>query len=130
MINFPAMKRLYIQGTFESPSVLIDKEAGTIEIVGKAIMESPEKYFKNLLKRTTIFINQPHPRTIINIKLTGLSTSSSKWLYFFLKRLEVFYKSKTLLYVNWYSHPDDINMQEAGEDYQELTGIPFHLMEV
>ena len=62
--------------------------------------------------------------------MTYYNTSTSRRFFEILKILEDFYqKNNANLEVNWYANSNDMDMIEAGEDYQEDFGnLPFNIL--
>jgi hypothetical protein len=48
----------------------------------------------------------------------------------FFKRLEKVNLGESNVQVKWYFETDDEDMQEAGEDYDAIVGLPFSIIEV
>ncbi|HEC44508.1 MAG TPA: DUF1987 domain-containing protein [Bacteroides sp.] len=66
----------------------------------------------------------------MNIQLEHFNTSSSKCIIELLKKLEVIYKAKHEVVINWHYEKDDEDILEAGEDYNYLIVIPFNMIEI
>ena len=46
------------------------------------------------------------------------------------KKLESISGERTQVTINWYFEEDDEDMEEAGQDYQAIIGLPFNIIEV
>ena len=73
---------------------------------------------------------EPKGETVVDVKLEYFNTSSSKCILDLFKKLEGISGSKTAVTVNWYFEEDDEDMEEAGQDYQAIIGLPFNIIEV
>lgn len=113
------------------PHVVLDSEQGVFEIKGRSIPEDSAKLYKPMLEWMNQYAESPQKKTTVNIHLEYLNTSSSKHLLDFFKILEVIHQGKEgKVEVNWIYEEMDLDMEEAGEDYQALIKIPINLQEI
>lgn len=119
------MKRISEQYTNDTPHLIIDYEAGLIQLGGKAIMHKPESIYKKLQHDIIAYCTNPNKLSVIDIRLTNISTSSSKWLFHLFKEIEKKQSLRSQFIVNWYYNEEDDVMQEIGEDFQQIINLPF-----
>jgi hypothetical protein len=102
---------------------------GTLEMKGKSIPENTPVFFKPMFEWLDKYIQTPSAQTVLNIQLDYFNTSSSKVIVDLFKKLEQIPKSgKGEAIINWLYSQDDVDMLEAGEDYQSIVKIPFNLV--
>ena len=77
-----------------------------------------------------LYSGSPKERTTVDVRLEYFNTSSSKCILDFFKKLEKVNGATTEVHVNWYFETDDEDMEEAGEDYKAIVGLPFTIIEV
>ena len=65
----------------------------------------------------------------LSIKLEYFNTASSKLILDILLKLEEIYLNGTPLKVKWFYLSSDTDMKEAGEEYSEIVGLPFVIIE-
>ncbi len=124
------MESISIVGTTKTPTVNFNAETGIIEIKGRSIPENSIEFYKPLVDWLEAYAETPQKLTEVNIELEYFNTSSSKCILDVFKKLEVIYKNRNEVVINWYYEEDDEDMLEAGEDYQSILQIPFKMIEV
>jgi hypothetical protein len=60
---------------------------------------------------------------VLDVKLEYFNTSSSKCLVEIFRKLEQLQDSGKNVLINWFYEEDDEDMQESGEDFQEIIDI-------
>lgn len=124
------MDSLILEGSAKTPSIDFDGGTGVLELRGRSIPENSIEFFKPLNDWLDTYGSSPKEETNINVKLEYFNTSSSKCILDLFKRLEKINGKATQVTVNWYFERDDEDMEEAGEDYQAIVGLPFNIIEV
>ena len=124
------MESIKIDGTPKTPTVNFDIESGLLELIGRSIPENSIEFYKPVLEGLDQYSGSPKDKTKVNIKLEYFNTSSSKCILDVLKKLEGIHKSGSEVIINWHFEEDDEDMEEAGEDYQAIIQVPFHMIEV
>jgi hypothetical protein len=124
------MENLVIDGSAKTPSIDFDFESGTLELKGRSIPENSIEFYKPLNDWLDSYAGIPKGKTIVDVRLEYFNTSSSKCILDFFKRLEKVNQGSSVVTVNWYFETDDEDMQEAGEDYEAIVGLPFSIIEV
>ncbi len=69
-------------------------------------------------------------KVIAKINLEYFNTSSSKYILEILKRLRIIRKDGKDILVEWYYEEDDEEMMETGEDYEDVSGLPFEIISI
>ncbi|PWL28934.1 MAG: nuclear pore complex subunit [Fluviicola sp. XM-24bin1] len=124
------MDNLIIEGTPKTPTVEFDAAAGKIVLKGRSIPENSIEFYKPMQDWLAQYGSTPATQTVVDIRLEYFNTSSSKCILDFFKKLETIKDSGNQVTVNWYFETDDEDMQEAGEDYEAIVGLPFTIIEV
>lgn len=122
--------RFLLNESYDAPSVEIDRDAGLIELRGKSNVPDPVAFFREIIAKIEDYMINPMPETTINLRLTYLNTSSSKWIFHILKQFENQYSVRTRITINWFYDDDDETMHDAGEDFQSLVKVPFNLISI
>lgn len=118
------MEILYIEGTEETPKIILDKQKGTFEISGRSLTETPADFYKPVLKWIEAYAKDPNAATHCTFKLEYINTVSAKGILDVLSAFEHIKDMK----VSWYFHEDDEDMEEMGEEFSELVDIPFEFI--
>lgn len=122
------MEKLYIEGSAKTPTIDFNPEAGVLELKGRSIPENSIEFFQPLNDWVDNYGKTPCDNTVVHVRLEYFNTSSSKCILDFFKKLEKV--GSTEVIVNWYFETDDEDMEEAGEDYDAIVGLPFKIIEV
>ena len=115
------MQIIQLEGTEDTPKVMLDKASGTFEISGRSLPEDAAEFYQPILNWLTEYAGQANPKTEFVIKLEYFNTASSKLILDVLSKLEDITGSKVM----WYHYDDDEDMQEAGVEFSELVEVPF-----
>ncbi|GAB5416302.1 MAG: DUF1987 domain-containing protein [Crocinitomicaceae bacterium] len=124
------MENLVISGSAKTPSIDFNATSGRILLKGRSIPENSIEFYKPLNEWLDAYATAPVGNTVVDMRLEYFNTSSSKCILDFFKRLEQINGKSTEVTVNWYFETDDEDMQEAGEDYEAIVGLPFTIIEV
>ncbi|MBX7124542.1 MAG: DUF1987 domain-containing protein [Cyclobacteriaceae bacterium] len=115
------MKALSLQGSEDTPQVVLDRENGEFVLAGRSLPENAATFYKPILDWLEAYAQDPNPATVFNFKLDYFNTSSSKMILDILTTLEDIPGARVI----WYFHDDDEDMEEAGEEFSELVELPF-----
>ena len=119
------MARLHLAGTEKTPEVLFDTQVGTFQLEGCSIHENAERFFRPLIDQVELYIRQPAPQTIVKLSLTYFNSSSSKYILDLLKLMdEIHLSGKGTVLMEWHYEQQDLDMEEAGQDYMSLLEMP------
>ncbi len=119
---------MIIEGSERSPYVHFDSERGVLEIKGKSIPENPTGFYQQLLDWVDNYIQHPQPQTYVYIALEYFNTSSAKSILDLFKKLDQVHSAgKSAVDTHWVYESDDIDMLEAGQDYQRMLDLPMQL---
>ncbi len=124
------MDKLVIDGSAKTPSIEFDAATGVLSLRGRSIPENSIEFYKPLNEWLDSYSGTPSTKTTVEVRLEYFNTSSSKCILDFFKKLERVNGSNTEVHVNWYFETDDEDMEEAGEDYKAIVGLPFTIIEV
>lgn len=119
------MEKLRIEQTEDSPFVILDKENNRFEISGKSLPEDVIEFYLPLLNWLRNYKNDPSEKTEFNFKLLYFNTASSKLMLDILMILEEIKEKGNDVIVNWHSLKEDEDMQEAGQEYEEMVELAF-----
>jgi hypothetical protein len=115
------MDSFKLEGTEDTPRIILDKKNRVFEISGRSLPEDATEFYKPVLEWITRYSADPNPTTDFVFKLDYYNTSSAKVILDLLYALEDIEGIK----VQWYFHDEDEDMEEAGQEFSELVEIPF-----
>ena len=128
VFKVPEMKKIDIQKTKFTPSVLLDIANGLIEIKGDSLPENTTEFYAPLLCEVQEYLKNPKEKTIVNLELTYFNSSSSKLFFDFFDIFDEFENSKSIE-INWIFDSENENIEEAGEDFKDdFEDLNFNLI--
>lgn len=112
------MPIINIEKTQLTPSILLDKNLGLVEIKGDSLPENTQEFYKNLMSELKDYFNSPQEKTTVNLEITYFNSSSSKLFFDFFDLIESA-SEKCTIEINWIYDEENESMEEAGEDFAE-----------
>ena len=124
------MEIIQILGDKKQPSIFFDHINGILEIKGRSIVENTVEFYIPLLRWMDEYIASDPVSTTVNFHFEYLNTSSQKFVLEIFKKIEKLMSKSPNVTVNWYFDEDDEDMEECGEDFQEVVKIPMNMIEL
>lgn len=123
------MENLIIEETKYTPSIKLNVENGTVDIIGKSYPENTFEFYEPVMKWLEDYFNtSAQKKTIISFEIIYFNSSSSK-LFFDLFDLLEEMSSKSIIEINWVYDEENESALEAGEDFQEdFENLNIHLV--
>jgi len=118
------MDVINLEGTEDTPKIILDKNNGIFEISGRSLPEDAADFYKPILEWLQEYAKGPNPETVFIFKLEYFNTASSKLILDVLTKLESINNTK----ITWYHHEDDEDMAEAGSEFQDLVELTFDIV--
>jgi len=109
------MERIKIGATPKTPEVLLDADKGILIITGRSIAENPEEFYKEVFEGIERYFEETDSLLEVEVHFEYFNTASAKKIMDLFKTLEG-HPSK----VYWVFEEGDLDMEEAGMDYQSL----------
>ncbi len=119
------METIKIQGTEDTPKIMLDAENDIFEISGRSLPEDVSSFYEPVLNWLNEYAESPNNKTVFNFKLTYFNTASSKLLLDILMKLEEMHEKGQDVLIKWHYPEDDEDMAEAGEEYSDIVDVPF-----
>ncbi len=117
------MENFFLEGTNKTPQLDFNSNEGRFLIAGRSIPENSIEFYKPLFEWLDNYVSQAKSNTILDVKLEYFNTSSSKCLVEIFRKLETLQQKNDNVLINWFYEEDDEDMQESGEDFQEIIDI-------
>ena len=133
------MKALRIEPTEFTPEIIFDPGTNQFEISGESRPENAGKFYSVILDWLDQYYNLRYwkdnkfsnsPEILIGFKLEYFNSTSAKFILDILLKLESFRKDNVKIKVVWHYEEPDIDMKESGEEFAEMTGIPFEFVSI
>ncbi|HLO59082.1 MAG TPA: DUF1987 domain-containing protein [Bacteroidales bacterium] len=119
------METIKIQGTEDTPKIMLDADNEIFEISGRSLPEDVSAFYEPVLNWLNEYAENPNSKTVFNFKLTYFNTASSKLLLDILMKLEEMHEKGQEVLIKWHYPEDDEDMAEAGEEYSDIVDVPF-----
>ena len=121
-----SLTTLHIQPTSFTPEVHFDASTGKFEIKGRSITENAPEFYNPLIEWVKEYVSNPATTTIVTILFEYINTSSSKSLMHLLNVLTAIAGNEVS--IHWLHKAGDDAMKEAGEDFNTIVNLPFHIL--
>ncbi len=118
------MENFFLEGSTKTPELKFNGDTGSFLIEGRSIPENSIEYYKPLFEWLDAYVQAPKQKTVLEVKLEYFNTSSSKCLVEIFRKLEKAQAHGYDVQINWFYEEDDEDMQESGEDFQEIIDVP------
>lgn len=120
---------IHIKATSKTPEIVADAGKGEISISGSAINQNNLKFFQPLTNWLSAYFESPKELTRFNFRIKYLSNSASLMILDMIKQVNNQSSSKRKkIVIYWYCTINDEEMYEVGEDYKDLSEVPFHIV--
>ena len=134
------MEKLFIDSTEFSPLVNLDSSSDIFEIKGESRPENARKFFQPVLdwldkyNQVLYFMKTDKgsgyaKSLVFTFAFDYLNSTSLKFVYDILKKIEGLQPNATSITINWLYEPGDEDMKDNGEELSKLVKIPFKISE-
>ena len=120
------MKDLLITASATSPLVHF-KNNGDIQMSGKIILDQNSEFWGQISQWIDQYKSNKPSKTIVNIQIDYLNSSSLKELNKFLILIASISSSESDLYIGWHYNETDIYMREIGFELSKQSGFNFQM---
>jgi hypothetical protein len=122
------MEALDIQGTNDTPKVILDPQNNIFEISGRSLPEDVVSFYRPVLDWLEEYKLEPLESTEFVFRYIYFNTATSKLIQDVLIKLEELFEAGNNVQVMWFYEEEDEDMQDAGEEFMENTDVPFELI--
>ncbi len=122
------MEPLDIQGTNDTPKVILDSEGDVFEISGRSLPEDVASFYKPVLEWLEEYKLAPLDYTEFVFRYIYFNTATSKLIQDILFKLEELADTGNNVQVIWFYEEDDEDMLDSGEEFMENTDVHFELV--
>lgn len=125
------MESLVLSATEKTPAVLFAPVEGLFELTGCSIHENADRFFRPLIDIAERYARQPGEHTTVRLALSYFNSSSAKYVLDLLKIMDDLHAARPgSVKLEWLYEVDDLDMEEAGQDYRALLAMPVELIAV
>ncbi|MBL4658679.1 MAG: DUF1987 domain-containing protein [Flavobacteriales bacterium] len=132
------MESLHIEATEFTPMVIMDPSTNSFEITGESRPENAGAFYQEILSWLDNYYNLRYWKdskfsdvdAVFEFRLEYFNSTSAKFLLDIFMKLATFRKDDINIKVNWHYDEPDIDMKESGEEFAEMTGLPFEYIAI
>ena len=124
------MESLILEGTGDTPKIVLDKVNGVFEVSGCSLPEDTSSFFEPIFNWLSEYIKAPNEKTVFEFKLEYFNTASSKMFLEIFSQFEALKATGKDVLVKWYYDEDDEDMEMAGQEYKNLCEVDFEFIPV
>lgn len=122
------MNKLIQDKTDSFPYVELNKEHKKFLIEGILIPEEVNKFSDPIMQWLNEYFKAPLAETDFHFKMEYFNTASAKALLKIMNKLDELSDSGKKVNIYWHHNADDTDVQESGEEYQQLVKTPIQLV--
>ena len=122
------MDAISIQETEATPTVEFSPENGILTIKGRSHPENSKVFYNPIISWCEEYVSTEPEKTILNVELEHFNTMTSKSLLDVFRSLKPLHDEGKDLIVKWFYEADDEELLDAGQTYQEITGLNFEMV--
>lgn len=120
------MEAFKIAGTDDTPNIDFNP-GGKFIVSGRSLPEDVKAFFGPVFAWLDEYQASGPGSTTFEFELEYFNTASSKMILDLLMKIEDMKGAGIDVKIIWYYDEDDEDMEEAGEEYEELVDVPFEL---
>lgn len=113
---------------FDVPVVNFNAETGECLIEGESYLEKTAEFYDRLLAWLNQYMVEIKGDIDMKFKLTYFNTSSSKRILYIMLRLKEYVDRGARVKTSWHYNPNDIEMEEAVEDFMSIAKLDVELV--
>ena len=116
------MENLIIEETKYTPSIKLNVQNRTIELIGKSYPENTFEFYKPMMDWIESYFNNNEDKdetTTVNVEIIYFNSSSSKLFFDFFDLIEEAHNKGKSIEVLWVYDEENESALEAGEDFKE-----------
>ena len=122
------MRTFAIEGSGDSPHVILDEAKKLLEISGNSTLKDTNWFYTNMLKWMIAFNSGDSRTETINIRLQRINDSSAKWLTHIFRKLQYF-APDSAPEINWFANNrNNRRLIESARILKEKTGYQVNLL--
>ncbi len=119
---------LYIEGSYDKPTIIADPHKQQFSIKGKSIPENAIEIYKPVFEWFDNYLKKPNTLTTFDFKFEYINTHSAQQvakIFSYIKELNKISK----LSVNWYYLTNYNDMLELGKRIEDLSNVKINFIE-
>ncbi|MGE0566894.1 MAG: DUF1987 domain-containing protein [Bacteroidia bacterium] len=123
------MDRLEINGTNQSPSIILDAKNGVFELRGHSFLDNAYDFYKPVLDWLKAYHSNSGDNIHFVFDIIYINTSSQRMVFDLLKRLNLMHKDGKSVMVEWLYDENDDDLKDVGNDLLSFMEFPYKVIE-
>ena len=121
-------EEVHISSSPETPEVILKRNEGEIKFSGRSMPEDAKEFYLPIIKWIEKYAKSPAPGTRVIFNYEYFNTASSKMIMEIIETIKKIAEKDKQFKTEWHYFVDDEDILEAGEDYEEMTGVSFEYL--
>ncbi|MBE9469127.1 MAG: DUF1987 domain-containing protein [Bacteroidetes bacterium] len=122
------MEKKVIEGSDDTPEVVLDKVNNIFKFSGKSLPEDVREFYAPIMEWIDDYASNPNDITKVVFKMDYFNSASSKRIVDILTQFEEMKNKGFNILIDWYYQDDDEDMQDAGEAFASIVDLPFNMI--
>ncbi|OFY63399.1 MAG: hypothetical protein A3H98_14190 [Bacteroidetes bacterium RIFCSPLOWO2_02_FULL_36_8] len=118
------MDKLIIEATDDTPKIILDPEKNLYEFSGRSMPEDAAEFYLPIIQWLKTYKESGFKSIILDFRMEYFNTASSKMIWDILHTLQGFIDDGMKVNVRWFYYKDDLEMEDAANDYSEMFSLP------
>jgi SiaC family regulatory phosphoprotein len=132
------MENYKVEATENTPLIELDHNNHTLLFQGDSRPENVQQFYSHVIEWLDNYgkhlyflkdLNNASIKIDCNFKFEYFNSSSAKYIMDIITMLSKFDNGVTLN-INWYYEEMDEDMQEAGEEFEDMMGVKFNFIQL
>lgn len=126
LFHFKLSALFHINGSEDTPNVILNEGEGRFEIRGKSLPEDAYGFYSAIIESVSNYIKSPRPQTTATFNLEYFNTASAKQLFKLISLFKELSKSSEVKII-WHYDKGDKDMEASGERFSKLCQMPIEI---
>lgn len=123
--------KIYLEQGQDTPGVIFSVEDNQFLLTGRSFPADADSFYQHLIKWLDDYKKAGLKDSLVfDVKMEYFNTASAKLLLDIFFKLEDISESGYSVSIKWHFLEEDEDMQEAGEEFDEIVELDFEFVEI
>ena len=122
------MEKLKLEGSFQSPAILLDANKGIFDFRGICFLTNAYEFFMPVLDWLNEYEKNLNSSSKFTFDFSYINTASQKMLFEVLKKLGKFAEKGHPVTIEWFYEDNDDDLKSLGDDLLCLINVPYKII--
>lgn len=124
-------EKIELKAGQDTPGVIFSIEDNQFLLTGRSFPADVDRFYQQLIKWLDDYKNAGLKESMVfDVKMEYFNTASAKLLLDIFFKLEDINESEKSVKIRWHFLEEDEDMQEAGEEFEEIVELDFEFIEI